>query len=255
MTVPTGHRCGLCHKDPCGCKTVACTTYTKVPVVKDVVVTRMVPETQTRQVPVHRTRYVQEVVNDVQRITKCRMVQEVVTEKVPHVTWVCVPKTVTKQIPHKVCEQVAVTCYRKVSRMVPCGAVEYAAAPAGRRPVDAGRASPRRSRPPAPSIQGACRRRRRSSFDLSAIATDAPASTSERGRTGGTPAGPAPFAVGPGAEVRQEAPPSTRAAEPVRPPGSADASGSSALYEPDPRPPIDFRTRHDAMTSGAIGKR
>ena len=69
--------------------------------------TTMVPETQTRQVPIHRTRYVQEVVNDVKRITKCRMVQEVVTQKVPCVTWVCVPKTVTKQIPHRVCEQVA----------------------------------------------------------------------------------------------------------------------------------------------------
>ena len=72
VTVPTGHRCGLCHKDPCGCKTVAQTTYTPVPVVRDVVTTTMVPETQTRQVPIHRTRYVQEVVNDVQKITKCR---------------------------------------------------------------------------------------------------------------------------------------------------------------------------------------
>jgi hypothetical protein len=153
VTVPTGRRCGLCHKDPCGCKTVACTTYTKVPVVKDVVVTRMVPETQTRQVPVHRTRYVQEVVNDVQRVRQCRMVQEVVTERIPHTTWVCVPKTVTKQIPHKVCEQVAVTCYRKVSRMVPCGAVEYASAPAIAPTMQAAPA-PSMQAAPAPSTQG-----------------------------------------------------------------------------------------------------
>jgi hypothetical protein len=144
MTVPTGRRCGLCQKDPCGCKTVACTTYTKVPVVKDVVCTTMVPETQTRQVPVHRTRYVQEVVNDVKRITKCRMVQEVVTEKVPCTTWVCVPKTVTKQIPHRVCEQVAVTCYKPVRRMVPC----VAAAPA----VEV---APSMQAAPAPSMQAA----------------------------------------------------------------------------------------------------
>jgi hypothetical protein len=123
VTVPTGHLCGLCHRDPCGCKTVAQTTYTPVPVVRNVVTTTMVPETQTRQVPVHRTRYVQEVVNDVQRIRKCRYVQEVVTQRIPCTSWTCVPKTVTKQIPHRVCEQVAVTCYRPVTRMVPCAAV------------------------------------------------------------------------------------------------------------------------------------
>jgi hypothetical protein len=133
VTVRTGHKCGLCHKDPCGCKTVAQTCYTPVPVVKDVVCTTMVPETQTRQVPVHRTRYEQEVINDVRKIRKCRMVQEVVTEKVPCTTWVCVPKTVTKQIPHKVCEQVAVTCYKPVQHMVPCATaapVSYESAPA-----------------------------------------------------------------------------------------------------------------------------
>jgi hypothetical protein len=125
VTVP-GRKCGICHKDPCGCQVVAQTCYTPVPVVKDVVVTTMVPETHTRQVPVTKTHYVQEVVNDVRRVTKCRMVQEVVNEKVPCTTWVCVPKTITKQIPHRVCEQVAVTCYKPVSRMVPC---TYAAAP------------------------------------------------------------------------------------------------------------------------------
>src|SRR5271166_5717150 len=148
VTVPTGHKCGLCHKDPCGCKTVAQTTYTPVPVVRDVVTTTMVPETQTRQVPIHRTRYVQEVVTDVQKITNCRMVQEVVTEKVPCVTWTCVPKTITKQIPHRVCEQVAVTCYKPVTHMVPCAAVApvgYASAPAVAPSIQAA---------PAPSSQG-----------------------------------------------------------------------------------------------------
>jgi hypothetical protein len=129
VTVPTGRLCGLCHKDPCGCTTVAQTTYTPVPVVRDVVTTTMVPETKTRQVPIHRTRYVQEVVNDVQRIRKCRYVQEVVTQRVPYTTWTCVPKTVTKQIPHRVCEQVAVTCYKPVTRMVPCAPVGYASGP------------------------------------------------------------------------------------------------------------------------------
>jgi hypothetical protein len=140
--------CGLCHNDPCACQTVAQTCYIPVPVVKDVVVTTMVPETKTRQVPITRTSYVREVVNDVRRITKCRMVQEVVTEKVPCVTWTCVPKTVTKQIPHRVCEQVPVTCYRKVSRMVPCS---YATAEV---PVGPSmQAAPSGQGAPAPSIQ------------------------------------------------------------------------------------------------------
>src|SRR5208282_191643 len=49
--------------------------------------TGMFPEIQTREVPIDRTRYVQEVVNDVQKVAKCRMVQEVVTGKVPCGTW------------------------------------------------------------------------------------------------------------------------------------------------------------------------
>jgi hypothetical protein len=131
VTVPAGgHKCLLHHKPACGeCKTVAQTTYTPVPVVKDVVVTQMVRETQTRQVPVTRTRYVQEVVNEVKKVTHRRMVQEVVTERVPVVTWTCQPRVVTKQVPRKVCEQVAVTCYKPVKRVVPVtyAPVEYAA--------------------------------------------------------------------------------------------------------------------------------
>jgi hypothetical protein len=127
VTVPAGRTCGICHRNPCGCQLVAQTCWTAVPVVKNVVCTTMVPETQTRQVPVTHTRYEQQVVNETRKITKCRMVQEVVNVKVPCTTWNCVPKTVTKQIPHRVCEVVPVTCYKPVSRMVP---VTYAAAPA-----------------------------------------------------------------------------------------------------------------------------
>lgn len=155
VTVPVKHGlCGLCHKNPCSCQTVAQTCYTPVPVVKDVVVTTMVPETKTRQVPIYRTRYVQEVVNDVRKITKCRMVQEVVTQKVPCVTWTCVPKTVNCRIPHRVCEQVAVTCYRRVSRMVPC-TYETVAAPAPSSQVaPSSQATPSTQAPAAPSKQG-----------------------------------------------------------------------------------------------------
>ena len=131
VPVRTGHKCGLHGKSGCGCTMVAQTCYVPVPVVKDVVVTQMVPEVKTRQVPVHRTRYVQEVVTETQRITRCRMVQEVVTERVPHVTWTCVPKTVTRRIPRRVCEMVPVTCYKPVRRLVPVMPASYVeAAPA-----------------------------------------------------------------------------------------------------------------------------
>jgi 1-deoxy-D-xylulose-5-phosphate synthase len=62
-------------------------------------------------------------------------------------------KTVTKQIPHKVCEQVPVTAYKKVSRMVPCAPVEYAATPVVAPTIQAAPA-PSIQAAPAPSIQG-----------------------------------------------------------------------------------------------------
>ncbi len=123
-------RCGRCgHAAPaCGCQTVAQTCYRPVPVVRDVVETRMVPEVQSRQVPVTRCSIVREdKVIDVP-IVHCRMVQETVTDKVPVCTVHCVPKTITRQIPVPVCEVVPVTCYRPVTRMVPCAAPQYAAA-------------------------------------------------------------------------------------------------------------------------------
>lgn len=133
VTVPAGRKCGLHHKPDCGeCKVVAQTCFTPVPVVRDVVVTQMVQETQTRQVPVTRTRYVQEVVNEVRHVRQPRQVQEVVTERCPVVTWTCEPRTVTRQVPRRVCEQVAVTKYRCVKRMVPVGCAPgpYASLPA-----------------------------------------------------------------------------------------------------------------------------
>jgi YTV len=121
VTVPVGGGCGLCGKPKaaCGCQTVARTCYTPVPVVRDVVETRMVPEVQTRQIPVTRCRMVQEEKIENVPITHCRMVQEVVTEKIPVTRWRCEPKQVTRQVPVPVCETVAETCYRPVTRMVP----------------------------------------------------------------------------------------------------------------------------------------
>jgi hypothetical protein len=122
VTVPTApHGCGLCGKTApaCGCTTVAQTCYTRVPVTRNVQVTQYVSEMQTRQVPVTTMRLVSETKQVNIPLVSCRMVSEIVTEKIPVTTFRCVPKTITRQIPIPVCETVAVTCYRPVTRMVP----------------------------------------------------------------------------------------------------------------------------------------
>lgn len=136
VTVPVQTRaCGLCGKTApsCGCATVARTCYTPVPVVRDVSVTQIVTEMQTRQVPITRTRLVSELKTIEVPITNCRIVREVVMEKIPLTTFRCVPKTITRQIPVPVCETVTETCYRPVTRVVPVAPILPApqAAPSG----------------------------------------------------------------------------------------------------------------------------
>jgi YTV len=138
VTVPVvAKKCG--HTVACGCQTVAQTTFTPVPVVKDVVETHMVSEVMSRQVPVTTTHMVRETKIETVPIRTCRIVPEIVTDRIPVTTFHCEPKVVTRQIPHPVCETVAETCYRPVKTMVP---VIYAPAPA---PIPA----------PAPSTQAA----------------------------------------------------------------------------------------------------
>ncbi|MHC5538733.1 hypothetical protein ACYOEI_10965 [Singulisphaera rosea] len=121
VSVPVkSHGCGLCHKPtPCGCATVAQTVCTPVPVVRNVCVTQYVPEVQTRQIPVTRTRMVPETKTISVPVVSCRMVSEVVTDKIPVTTFRCVPRTITRQVPITTCERVVETCYRPVTRMVP----------------------------------------------------------------------------------------------------------------------------------------
>ncbi|WP_422922947.1 hypothetical protein [Singulisphaera sp. PoT] len=132
VTVPTvSHGCGLCGKTAptCGHTTVAKTCYTPVPVVKNVPVCTMVPEVQTRQVPVTTCRLVTECKTIQVPVTSCRIVSEVVNEKIPVTTFVCVPKTITRCIPVPVCETVTETCYRPVTRTVPVCAPAVVPAP------------------------------------------------------------------------------------------------------------------------------
>ncbi len=150
VTVPVAaHHCGRCGqpKVTCGCVTVAQTCYTPVPVIRDVVVTWMVAEVVSRQVPVTTTRLVRETRVENVPVRHCRIVQEVVTDRMPVVNFRCVPKQVTRQVPVPVCEAVAETRYHPVQRMV---AVAPAYAPA---PAPAAYAAPQAG--PAPSVQAA----------------------------------------------------------------------------------------------------
>ncbi len=115
--VPTCGKCGKVNY-ACGCITVAQTCYTPVPTVRNVVVTQMVSEQQTRQVPVTTTRMVQEQRVENVPVRTCRMVTETVVDRIPVTTFHCEPKQVTRMVPYPVCETVAETCYRPVQRMV-----------------------------------------------------------------------------------------------------------------------------------------
>ncbi len=131
VTVPTvSHSCGHCGKvaPACGHTTVAKTCYTPVPVVRNVPVTQMVSEVQTRQVPVCSTRFVTETKTIQVPIVNRRIVTEVVNQKIPVTTFHCVPKTIVRHVPVPVCETVAETCYRPVTRVVPV-VPTYAPAP------------------------------------------------------------------------------------------------------------------------------
>lgn len=115
--VPTCGRCGKISY-ACGCITVAQTCYTPVATVRDVVVTQMITERQTRQVPVTTTRLVPEQRVENVPVRTCRMVTETVVDRVPVTTFQCVPKQVTRMVPYPVCETVAETIYHPVQRMV-----------------------------------------------------------------------------------------------------------------------------------------
>lgn len=120
-----GLLCGKFHGSSCGgltqvgCQTVTRTSYTPVPVVRNVVETTMINETHSRQVEVKTCRMVTEQKVETVPIKVCRMVPEVRTVQVPVTRMKCVPKTVTRMVPVCSKEVVPVTCYKPVRRMVP----------------------------------------------------------------------------------------------------------------------------------------
>lgn len=121
VTVPVKAKCGVCgHKSGgCTCQTLARTCYKCIPVVREVTETHMVTEVQTRMVPVVHWRLVPEQRIEKYPVTVCRMVNETVRVRVPRLVFSCKPKTLVYKTAVLSCEEIPVTVYRPVMKMVP----------------------------------------------------------------------------------------------------------------------------------------
>jgi hypothetical protein len=121
VTVPVKSKCTRCGHPGggCTCQTVARTCYRRVPVVRDLTETCIVTEVQSQMVPVVRWRMVPEQVIEKVPVTTCRMVNEVVRIRVPRLVMKCEPETLVYKQAVLTCEEIPVTVYRPVVKMVP----------------------------------------------------------------------------------------------------------------------------------------
>jgi hypothetical protein len=121
IAVPVKDKCG--HPDHaggrCACKTMARTCYERVPVVRDVTETCMVTEIENRMVPVVHWRLVTEQRFEKYPVTVVRMVNQTVRVRVPRMVVRCEPKTLVYKTAVLSCEEIPVTVYRPVVKMVP----------------------------------------------------------------------------------------------------------------------------------------
>ena len=121
VTVPVKTKCSRCgHTEGgCTCQTVARTCYKRVPLVREVPETHMVTEVQNQIVPVVHWRMVTEQRIEKVPVTICRMVNEVVRIRVPRLVVECEPTTLIYKRAVLTCEEIPVTVYRPVVKMVP----------------------------------------------------------------------------------------------------------------------------------------
>jgi hypothetical protein len=121
ITVPVKDKCGRCGHagGGCMCTTVARTCYKRVPVVREVAETCMVTEIQYQMVPVVHWRTVPEQRFEKYPVTVVRMVNETIRVRVPRMVFRCVPKTLVYRTAVLTCEEIPVTVYRPVVKMVP----------------------------------------------------------------------------------------------------------------------------------------
>lgn len=121
VTIPVKGKCGHSgHAAGCGtCQTVARTCYRRVPVVREVTETCMVTEVRTQMVPVVHWRMVPEKRIEPCPVTVVRMVNDTVRVRVPRMVVRCVPKTLVYKKAVLTCDEIPVTVYRPVVKMVP----------------------------------------------------------------------------------------------------------------------------------------
>jgi hypothetical protein len=121
VAVPVKGQCG--HSGPAAgwgtCQTRARTCYRRVPVVREVTETCMVTEVRTQMVPVVHWRMVPERRIEPCPVTVVRMVNDTVRVRVPRMVFRCVPRTLVYRKAVLTCEEIPVTVYRPVVRMVP----------------------------------------------------------------------------------------------------------------------------------------
>jgi hypothetical protein len=121
VTLPVKGMCGHSgHAAGCGtCQTVARTCYRRVPVVREVTETCMISEVRTQMVPVAHWRMVPEQRIEPCPVTVVRMVNDTVRVRVPRMVVRCVPKTLVYRKAVLTCDEIPVTVYRPVVKMVP----------------------------------------------------------------------------------------------------------------------------------------
>ena len=86
---------------------------------REVTETHVVTEVQTRMVPVVHWRLVPEQRIEKYPVTVCRMINETVRVRVPRLVFSCKPKTLVYKTAVLSCEEIPVTVYRPVMKMVP----------------------------------------------------------------------------------------------------------------------------------------
>jgi hypothetical protein len=133
VTIPVKDKCSRCGHfgGGCTCKTVARTCYKRVPVVREVTETHMVSEVRSQLVPVVHWRLVPEQRIERVPVTVCRMVNDVVTIRVPRLVVKYEPKTLVYKKAVLTCEEIPVTVYRPVVKMVPVVGPSPQCAPGG----------------------------------------------------------------------------------------------------------------------------
>jgi hypothetical protein len=120
VRVPCGPKCGHVGSAAGGsCNTIARTCYRRVPVVREVVETHAVSEVHTQMVPTVRAHTVAEKQVEMVPVTTCRVESDVVRVRVPRLVFRSEPKTLQYSKAVLTCEEIPVTVYRPVLKIVP----------------------------------------------------------------------------------------------------------------------------------------